>query len=171
MKQQYIRAMDGLHRLCLAVSAICLVVLALIIPWGVFARYVLGRGSQWPEPMAILLMIVFSFFSAAMCYRDNLHIAVMAVPNMLEGRARTLLGWVAELGMVTINLFMLLYGLELVKATWHQVIAEFPLLSVGITYLPIPVGGGITLLFIVERLWTGAIFAPPMDGGLATTTE
>ena len=39
--------------------------------------------------------------------------------------------------------------------TWHQVIAEFPGLSVGITYLPIPVGGLITVLFIVERVWCG----------------
>jgi TRAP-type C4-dicarboxylate transport system permease small subunit len=171
MKQQYIRAMDALHRLCLVVSAMCLVVLALIIPWGVFTRYVLNRGSEWPEPMAILLMIVFSFFSAAMCYRDNLHIAVMAIPDMLESRARLLLGWVAEIGMVTTNLFMVVYGIELVKATWFQVIAEFPILSVGLTYLPIPVGGAITLLFILERLWTGAIFAKPADGGLATTME
>ena len=46
-------------------------------------------------------------------------------------------------------------GLLLVQTTWHQVVAEFPFLSVGITYLPIPVGGAITLLFIVERLWIG----------------
>jgi TRAP-type C4-dicarboxylate transport system permease small subunit len=53
------------------VGASCLVVLALIIPWGVFTRYVLGFGSSWPEPMAILLMIIFAFFSAAACYRDT----------------------------------------------------------------------------------------------------
>jgi TRAP-type C4-dicarboxylate transport system permease small subunit len=169
MKQTYIRAMDGLQRLCMVVSASCLVVLALIIPWGVFTRYVLNRGSEWPEPMAILLMIVFSFFSAAVCYRDNLHIAVMAIPDMLSGGARLALGWVAECGMVAMNLFMLVWGIQLVATTWHQVIAEFPILSVGVTYLPIPIGGGITLLFILERLWTGAIFAPP-SGALGSST-
>ena len=39
--------------------------MCLIIPWGVFARYVLGIGSQWPEPIAILMMVVFTFFGAA----------------------------------------------------------------------------------------------------------
>jgi len=171
MKQQYIHAMDCLQWLCMVVSATCLVVLALIIPWGVFTRYVLNRGSEWPEPMAILLMIVFSFFSAAVCYRDNLHIAVMAVPDMLSGNARLALGWVAEGGMVAMNLFMLVWGIQLVETTWHQVIAEFPILSVGLTYLPIPLGGAITLLFILERLWTGAIFAPPAGSLGASTLE
>ena len=38
------------------------------------------------------------------------------------------------------------------KATWHNTIAEFPFLSVGVTYLPIPIGGAITLLFIIEHV-------------------
>ena len=172
MKQAYIRAMAELHRLCIVVAIVCLVVMTLIIPWGVFTRYVLGYGSRWPEPMAILLMVIFAFFSAAACYRDNLHIAVMALPNALSGNARTALGWVAEIGMIAANLFMVIWGIELVKVTYHQVIAEFPLLSVGVTYLPIPIGGGITLLFVVERLWTGAIFAPIDEATVgATTTE
>ena len=170
MKQSYIRAMDQLHRLCLVLSAICLVVMTLIIPWGVFTRYVLNHGSEWPEPMAILLMIVFAFLAAAVCYRDNLHIAVMVVPNMVSGTARIALGWAAELGMVTINLFMLIWGVELVKTTWFQTIAEFPVLSVGVTYMPIPIGGAITVLFVIERLWTGALFAQPSGESLANVT-
>jgi TRAP-type C4-dicarboxylate transport system permease small subunit len=52
------------------------------------------------------------------------------------------------------------WGGRLVQATWFQVIAEFPALSVGITYLPIPIGGAITLLFIAERV---AIGPPPQE--------
>jgi TRAP-type C4-dicarboxylate transport system permease small subunit len=114
---------------------------------------------------------VFSFFSAAVCYRDNLHIAVMALPNAVSPAVRTVLGWLAELGMVATNIFMLVWGVKLVDTTWHQVIAEFPLLSVGVTYLPIPVGGAITTLFVIERLWTGALFAAPESGSVALTTE
>ena len=50
---------------------------------------------------------------------------------------------------------MVYYGALLVATTWPQSIAEFPGLSVGLTYLPIPIGGAITLLFIIERLWLG----------------
>jgi TRAP-type C4-dicarboxylate transport system permease small subunit len=44
-KTSYIRAMDVLHRVCIVVAASCLVIMTLIIPWGVFSRYVLNR---WP---------------------------------------------------------------------------------------------------------------------------
>ena len=51
-------------------------------------------------------------------------------------------------------------GRAAVVATWQQHHRRVPELSVGVTYLPIPVGGVITLLFIIERLWLGE---PPRD--------
>jgi TRAP-type C4-dicarboxylate transport system permease small subunit len=159
MIEKYILAMDVLHRVCLFVAGVCLVVITLIIPWGVFTRYVLNSASSWPEPMAVLLMIVLSFFSAIVCYREHLHIGVGLLPSALTGWRKALLGWIIELGMLVTNIFMLWYGIKLVQTTWYQGIAEFPALSVGITYLPIPVGGAVTVLFIVERLLTGNFFA------------
>ena len=43
--------------------------------------------------------------------------------------------------MIAITLFMVGYGGHLCQALWHQSIAEFPGLSVGLTYMPIPIGG------------------------------
>lgn len=167
MFHAYARTMDGLSRLCMILSAFCLVVITLIIPWGVFTRYVLGYGSAWPEPMAVLLMIVFSFFAGALCYRENMHIAVLALPSSLGPAGRLALGWTVELAMAGTNLFVLLYGLDLVRITWHQVIAEFPTLSVGLTYLPVPLGGAITILFALEKLWRGRFFEAPGEGAVA----
>jgi TRAP-type C4-dicarboxylate transport system permease small subunit len=144
-----------------------LVVITIIIPWGVFTRYVLNYGSSWPEPLAVLLMIWFSFTAAALCYREGLHISVRILPSMLQGWARLLVGWAAELAMAGINLFMLLWGVRLVQTTWFQVISDFPIVSVGISYLPVPVGGAITLMFVIERLWTGRPFQDPAGGALA----
>ena len=70
------------------VAGFCLVAITLMIPWGVFTRYVLNSASSWPEPMAVLLMIWFSFLSASLCYRENLHIGVAVIPMMLEGKAQ-----------------------------------------------------------------------------------
>ena len=58
--------------------------------------------------------------------------------------------------MMGVNLFMLWYGIKLVKATWYQWISDFPeVVSVGMSYLPVPIGGAITALFVIERLWIG----------------
>jgi TRAP-type C4-dicarboxylate transport system permease small subunit len=167
MRSRYVQAMDVLHRLCMVVAGLCLVIITIIIPWGVFTRYVLEYGSSWPEPMAVLLMIWFSFLAAALCYRENLHIAVNILPSLLRGTPRLLVGWTIEILMAATNVFMLVWGTRLVQTTWYQAIADFPVVSVGISYLPVPIGGAIMLLFVVERLWTGRLFASPSDDSLA----
>jgi TRAP-type C4-dicarboxylate transport system permease small subunit len=161
MKAAYFRAMDALHKACLFVAGVCLVVITLIIPWGVFTRFVLNSASSWPEPMAVLLMIVLSFLSAVVCYREYLHIGVGILPAMLGEAGKRVLGLIIEACMLATNLFMLWYGLNLVRVTWYQTVAEFPLVPVGVTYLPVPIGGAITVLFVVERLMTGVFFKEP----------
>lgn len=161
MRETYFAAMDMLHRACLFVAGLSLVVITIIIPWGVFTRYVLNSASSWPEPMAVLLMIVLSFLSAVVCYREHLHISVMTLPTMLTGVARTALGLFIEGCMLFMNLFLLWYGIQLVQITWNQSIAEFPIVSVGVSYLPVPIGGLITALFILERLMKGNLFPEP----------
>lgn len=161
MRDRYIQAMDALQRLCVAASGACVVAITLIISWGIFSRYVLGIGLSWAEPVSALLVIWFAFLSAAVCYREGLHIGVMIVPNLLQGRARLALGWFIELSMGAINLFILIWGMRLVEATWGQVIAAFPAVTTGASYIPVPLGGGIVLLFVVERLWTGRLFVEP----------
>lgn len=158
MKAQYIRLMDALHRACLVVAGACLVTITLIIPWGVFTRYVLNSASSWPEPLAVLLMIVLSFLSAVTCYREFLHIGVGVLPALLDERGKAFLGWAIEACMMATNVFMVWFGIKLVQTTFYQSIAEFPLVSVGISYLPVPIAGAITVLFIIERLLTREFF-------------
>ncbi len=149
------RAMDTLYLLCVAVAGTALVLISLVIPWGVFTRYVLNSAASWPEPMAVLLTIVLTFFGAAACYRAGLHVSVMVVRNALAAPLRRASELIAEGLMALISVFMSIWGTTLVETTWHQSIADFPSLSVGVTYLPIPLGGAITLLFVIERVVIG----------------
>src|SRR5215813_8865442 len=120
MKAQYIRAMDALHRACEIVAGACLLIIPLMIPYGVFCRYVLNSAASWPEPMAVLLMIVMAFLSAVVCYREHLHIGVGVLPAFLDGTAKIALGWFLEICMLVTNLFMVVWGVRLVQATWYQ---------------------------------------------------
>ncbi len=155
MKARYAQAMEAIYVACICLSGASLVVITLIIPYGVFMRYVLNAAASWPEPAAVLLMIVFSFIGGAAVYRANVHIAVQALLDAVPSGSRRVLRHLVNLCMALTALFMLIWGLQLVRTTWYQVISEFPALSVGVTYLPLPVGGLLTLLFIVERVWVG----------------
>ena len=158
MKAQYFRLMDVVHRGCLIVAGGCLLVITLIIPYGVFTRYVLNSAASWPEPLATLLMIVMSFISAVVCYREYLHIGVGVLPAFLGEPYKTMLGWALEILMLATSVFMLWWGIKLVGTTYNQIIPEFPVVAVGLSYLPVPLGGGLTILFIIERMMTGKFF-------------
>jgi len=149
------RAMDALYALCAGIAGLAMVVIALIIPWGVFTRYALNQASSWPEPMATLLSIVLTFFGAAACYRLGVHMRVSVLPNMLPPALRRLCDGLAEALVAAVNLYMVAWGWDLVQTTWNQSIPDFPGLSVGVTYLPIPLGGACTLMFVLERLLIG----------------
>ena len=119
------------------------------------------RSLETGEPMAVLLMILLSFLSAVVCYREYLHIGVGVVPAFLGPHAKQMLGWFLEICMLATNLFMLWWGIKLVEITWFQSIAEFPLITAGMAYLPIPIAGALTTLFVIERLLTRKFFAEP----------
>ncbi len=155
MKTGYQLVMEWLYRACIVISATAMVVMTLIIPYGVVMRYALKSPQSWPEPAAVLLMIVFTFIGGAGVYRAQVHMRINALLDAVKPQVRKGMLFTADLLMVLACLFMLWYGALLVHTTWPQSIAEFPGLSVGITYLPIPVSGLVTLFFVVEYLWIG----------------
>jgi TRAP-type C4-dicarboxylate transport system permease small subunit len=151
----YRRAMDALYILCVVVAGLALVLISLVVPWAVYTRYVLNSAASWPEPTAVLLTIVLTFFGAAACYREGLHMRVTVVVELLPGGWQRAANVLRELLVALMAVFMAVYGGKLVDATWQNTIADFPTLSVGVTYLPIPIGAVILLLFILERLTIG----------------
>lgn len=155
MKNSLLRLNDILYMTCIWVTGLSVLTIALIIPWGVFARYALGTGSSWPEPTAILLMMVFTFIGAAASYRAGAHMAVAMVTDRLPPNLRKTMSIVSQLLMATICLFMTIWGAKLCASTWNQFMSALPTLRVGITYMPIPLGGALTLIFVVEKLLFG----------------
>ncbi len=160
MRTLYRRAMQRLYLACIVLSGLALVAITLIIPSGVFMRYVMNDPLQWPEPASVIMMVFFSFVGGAAVYRANAQIAVEALMRAVGPRSRAAMQWSVHACMLLIAAFMVGYGVHLCVITWTNSMAEFPWLSVGIVYMPIPLGGLLTLLFIVEKIWLGD---PPKD--------
>ena len=155
MSLLYRKAMDALYLLCVVIAGSALVLISAVIPWAVYTRYVVNRAASWPEPMAVLLTIVLTFFGAAACYRLGLHMNVTLAVDILPKAWRRATDILVELLMALMALFMAVKGTALVAATWSNTISDFPALSVGVTYLPIPIGGVFLLLFVIEHLTIG----------------
>jgi TRAP-type C4-dicarboxylate transport system permease small subunit len=167
MDPLYPRLMDRLYLACVWCSGAAIFLMSVIIPWGVFSRYVLGTGSQWPEPIAILLMLVFTFVGAAAGYRANAHIAVTMLTDVLPRPAQALAAVLVDLLMMVASCFVVWYGFRLCLGTMGQSVAELPWLPVGITYLALPIGSVATLLFVIERRFFGSQHQRPLVSGEA----
>ena len=76
-KNAYAQAMEWLYMACIALSGTALVVITLIIPYGVFMRYVMNNPQSWPEPASVVMMVFFSFVGG-----------VFDLPHMLSLRNR-----------------------------------------------------------------------------------
>lgn len=160
MRERYRWAMQLLYLACIVVSGLAMVAITIMIPVGVFFRYVLNAALSWPEPASVIMMVAFSFLGGAAVYRAKVHVAVEALLNAVAPSARQAMLWGVDLCMAATALFMFVYGIHLCQVTWPNTIAEFPGLSVGVTYLPIPTAGLLTLLFLIEKVWLGD---PPPD--------
>lgn len=156
MSELYLKWMDRLYLLAMAVAGISLLVMTIVIPIGIFSRYVLNRGESWPEPIAIICMVTFTFIGAAVGYRAGSHIAVNMLTDRLPEMLKTLCARLVDLLMMLISLIMFWYSYLLCIELWEQPVAEFPLLTSGESYLPLPIGSTILILFVLERLLFGS---------------
>ena len=161
-QRAYRALMEWLYIACIVTAGLSMLVITIIIAYGVFMRYYVEAAASWPEPAAILMMVLFSFVGGAAAYRAKAHIAVSTFLNMLDGGNRKAMEKVADIGMAIVAGFMIKWGWQLVDKMWHagNTIGEFAWLPTAVTYFPIPLAGVITLLFVIEQLWLGD---PPAD--------
>ncbi len=147
--------LDRAYLACVWIAGLSILCMSIIIPWGIFSRYVLGTGSQWPEPVSILFMVIFTFFGAAAGVRANTHIAVEMVTDRVAPALKNFAGHLVNVFMIVLSGFMVIWGAKLCMGTMEQTVPDLPWMPVGITYLPVPLGGLMTLLFVLERTFYG----------------
>lgn len=163
MIKLYSKFLDILYYICITIGGVGICVMSLIITYGVFTRYVLGTGSFWPEPVSIFLMIQFTFYGAAACYRADHHIGVALLSTKLPKKLQIYQEYLIHLIMGSISVFMVIYGIALVEVTLFQSYPEFEYIKVGVAYSPLPIGGAIMFLFAIEQLILISPFNPAKE--------
>src|SRR5690349_13190169 len=115
--------MERLYLACVVLSGTALVAITLIIPFGVFMRYAMHDPQAWPEPAAVIMMVMFSFIGGAAVYRANAQIAVEALISAVPPGVRAAMKWGVHGCMTVIAAFMLGYGVHLCQITWPNTMA------------------------------------------------
>lgn len=150
--------MDVVYWLCIWIAGLSMVVMTVIIPAQVVARKWLGSGLSWPEPLALMCMIIFTFIGAAAAYRAGAHIAVTMLTDRIPPKLQFIFARIVDLLMALVALFVIWYGTDRVLFFMGtgQTLSDFTQIQVSWTYLPLPIGSAATLLFIIETFFFGS---------------
>lgn len=167
--------MDKVYWLCIWIAGLSMTVMTVVIPIQVVARKWLNSGLSWPEPAALVCMIVFTFIGSAAAYRAGSHIAVTMLTDRLPPNLQVVFARIVDVLMGLIALFVIYYGGDRVMFFMEtkQSLPDFPSLQVFWTYLPLPLGSLATLLFIIESVLFGSQHRRPivMIGSHSAETE
>ena len=164
MKETYCNAMDKVYWACIWIAGLSMTVMTLVIPVQVVARKWFNSGLSWPEPAALVCMIVFTFIGSAAAYRAGSHIAVTMLTDRLPDKAKIVAARIVDILMALIALFIIFYGSDRVLFFMEtkQSLPDFPSLQVFWTYLPLPLGSLATLLFVIESVLFGSQHRRPI---------
>ena len=138
-------------RACIFLAAISLVAMTVFYVWLVYGRYVLNDTPTWVEQVSLLLVMVITFFGAAVGVHQHSHLSVVVFRNMVPTSVRNVLVIITDLLMIGFGGMMFWYGIELTKFKWNTLI---PLIQVseGFRSLPLTICGALLFLFSIGHL-------------------
>lgn len=145
------RKLAVVARVALWVSGTGLVLMTAAVAWQVFGRYVLNATPVWTEVTAVLLMGWFIFLGAAVGIREGYHLSFDIMLYILPTRVKAVLFTISDLLVAGFALGMTFYGLQLAQGTWSNTISGLGLPR-GVTFLGLLTGGGLMVIFSLERV-------------------
>lgn len=145
------KAYDLTCKVCMFLAGSALVVMTIIFAWLVFGRYVLNDTPTWVEQVSLLLIMVISFFGAAVGIHEHTHLSVVVFRNIVPSWLRSIFVIATDLFMAAFGGMMFWYGTELTIFKWKTLI---PLIqwSEGLRSLPLTIAGALIFLFASGHL-------------------
>jgi len=120
----------------------------------VFANVVLrvfGLDPAWVLELGEFLMVWVTFLGGAAAARRNAHMTITEFIDKLHGNQRRLADAGVQLLCAAMLSILVGYGISLVNVGWSNVLTtlNWPM---ALQYMPLPVGAGATLVFVLWDL-------------------
>lgn len=146
------RLLDRIADIAIYGAVAALLGLVVVQGWQVFARYVINDSPSWSEPVTLLLLATAMSLGAACGVHTNRHFGFFLLHACMGPGLRRAVDVLVQLVVAVLGGFiafwsgdLLLDGLDIKTAG-----ADLPQ---SINYLPLAVGGGLMLLFALNRAW------------------
>lgn len=148
-----------------AFAAVLSAVMAALILWVVYERFVQGTTPHWAEELPRFVMVWAAFVGGVVCSYDRSHLMAGLLPFFI--RSSKTLRMFERLNHVLICAGMAVLGWagwELALMTMDQMLPAVDI-SAGLVYLALPVGSALTIVVHVAQ------FFEPASSDLASESE
>jgi TRAP-type C4-dicarboxylate transport system permease small subunit len=125
--------------------------IAVVIPYEVFGRYVLGRMSTWTGEFSQYALVWASMMGGAVGLKRGYQVGITALTDRLApGSARFLQG-IGYLCMLAFFALMTYYGIDQMLMNAHQTSATMGV-RMSIPYSALPIGF-LVMFFVTLEQW------------------
>lgn len=129
-----------ISRTSLALAGSGAAVLAALVAYTVFMRWVVGKPPHWAEELPQLMLVWTTLLAAIACTRNRSHLNAGLLALLLRSPlARRSLGRITDLVVLVMLLVLAKAGWDLAMLTMSQTTTALQM-PAGLVYLAVPVG-------------------------------
>jgi len=145
------RFVDAINAGLVFIAGVSLVILIVIFGWLVYGRYILNSTPTWVEQAALLIIVIITFFGAAIGIRERTHLSVHVFREMLPEKGQLLLLTISDLILLAFGSLMAFHGSQLAL---FNIDTAIPLLNISEAWksLPLALGGALIAMFSIYHI-------------------
>jgi len=154
-----------------AVGVVCVVAMMGLTTVDVIARYVFNSPTLWADEVASYLLIAIVFLGLAPNIRQDAHIRIDVITNLVKGRVRVALE-VFAYGVGIIFAVLLLMGVWTRFANFYDrgIISDSPLMTpLWVPMVPVVVGSAVLVLVMIVGVFATTVAL--LSGGPIPTLD
>ncbi|MEW4328831.1 TRAP transporter small permease [Rossellomorea marisflavi] len=147
----YIKMINQINTAIKYIVSTMLIFLTILVVLQVTTRFVINVPLAWTEEIAKYLMIYIVFFGSGLAMRNNQHIAIDFMVEILKGKSKVVLEKIILWICGIFSVFLIYFGSQL---TFRVIEQSTPTLqySMAWAYAAIPLGALLMLLNIIAAL-------------------
>ena len=133
------------------ILAAILGVIVVVMFFQVVFRYVFNNSITWSEELIRYLFVWMTFFGAALCFRDKIHIGVDFFLEQMPPKIRKVVGQFNLFIMILFTVFLLISGLCWVIVGGKSIGSSIPVPINLALYGAIPFSSLWILVYLIRR--------------------
>lgn len=153
MHKKWTNFFDILEKTVINIGAVMMALMAILISYQVFARYVLHYSPYWTEEITTTVLMWVGLLGTACGAWTDTHMSLEMIVNKFPKGVQVWFSVFSDLLIGIFAYFLLVDGFRLVTQTMNGVLSSIPI-PIGITFLIMPICGGLMILFALFKAFS-----------------